>query len=352
MTARAALIGQEAPADFHPLTLFGFDALVAGAARHRPGALIFRDAQAEAVDELTYADLYSRVGACVAQLRELGLSRGETILVCAPPGAQGFALLTAALAEGLEPVLAPMPLPLARGAIARAAKDLSVSAVFAPARFCGLDFEAALLDLAAQAPSIRLMGTLGGQLDGAVDFSGAALSSRRDARLRLTDEWSVDDFPRIGALGPSGEVRPARQGELIGAALDLVRRMRLTRDTPILSLCAPSGPAALVGGPLAALLGGAPLHSLAPFSSARFLATLDALGAARLVAPAAVLSDLAHAGLLTNGALVGVVAIGDVVAAIPEAACPVLSLRDDGGSVIVEAASHAAAHIGARVAAE
>jgi hypothetical protein len=68
----------------HPLTLFGFDALVAGAARPRPGAAIFHDAHDGAAEDLTYADLYSRVAAGAAQLRECGLSRGDRIVFCAP----------------------------------------------------------------------------------------------------------------------------------------------------------------------------------------------------------------------------------------------------------------------------
>lgn len=88
--------------------------------------------------------------------------------------------------------------------------------------------------------------------------------------------------------------------------------MRLIRndgDAPILSLCAPSSLPALVAGPLAALIVGAPLHYLAPFESARFLATIDALGPTRLVAPAMLLPDLAKAGLLTGGSLLSVTAL-------------------------------------------
>lgn len=352
MTAYALSSEPDADARAHPLTLFGFDALVAGAARPRPGVAIFHDVHDGVTDDLTYADLYGRVAASAAQLRECGLSRGDRAILCAPPGAQGFVTLTAALAEGLEPVLAPMPLPLSRAAILRAAKRLSAAAIFTPAQFGGVDFEPALLDLAAQTPSIRLIGALDGALDGAVDFSSQALAARQGPRLRISDEWAVDEIPRVGALSPSGEISFAAQGALIGAAIDLVRATRMSRETPILSLCAPSSRAALVGGPLAALIGGAPLHSLAPFSAKKFVGMLDRLGAVRLVAPAAVLSDLARAGLLTNGALVGVVAIGDVVAAIPEAACPVMSLREENGAVVLSPVSHAGPHIGARVAAE
>lgn len=354
MTARAARLEEQdaARARAHPLTLFGFDALVAGAARPRPAGLAFRDDHDGAADAVTYADLYQRVSACLARLRELGLARGEKILICCPSGAQGFVVLTAALAAGLDPLLAPLPLPLSRPAIARAARHLAVAAIFAPARFCGLDFEVTLLEFAAQAPSVRVIGTLGGALDGAADFSAAALSAPRSPRQRLSDDWGADESARIGALNEVGDARFVSQGALIAAALDLARATRPGGESPILSLCAPSSPAALVAGPLAALLTGAPLHSLAPFSARRFLSTLDSLGPARLVAPASVLPDLARAGLLTNGALIGVAAING--AALPgdlEAACPILSLRERAGTVTIDA-SHAAAHSAPRAAAE
>lgn len=92
---------------------------------------------------------------------------------------------------------------------------------------------------------------------------------------------------------------------------------------------------ALVAGPLAALISGAPLHFLAPFEAARFLATLDALGRARLVAPSMLLPDLANAGLLTGDALLSVAALTH--SAAPRfsgfADCPIIELRAACGVV-------------------
>lgn len=351
MTARAALSENEdaALARAHPLTQFGFDALVAGAAKPRPSARAFRDDCAGAIDDLSYADLYQRVGACLTRLRGFGFAPGEKILVCCPPGTQGFVLLAAALAAGLDPVLAPLPLPYRRPAILRAAKALGVAGVFAPAQFCGLDFEPPLLELAAQTPSIRLIGALDGALDGAADFSPAMLDAPVSPRARLSDEWGADQRARIGALDDGGDVDFASQGALLGAALDLVRATRAAGDAPILSLCAPSSLAALVAGPLAALLAGAPLHFLAPFKAARFLETLDALGPARLVAPASVLADLGRAGLLGNGALVSVAALRNG-APLPkidaEVACSILELGVRGGAVEIAGAALAPPHGG------
>ncbi|WP_457798865.1 AMP-dependent synthetase [Methylocystis sp. S23] len=351
MTARAALCddGDAARARAHPLTLFGFDALVAGAARPRPGALAFRDVHDGSSEEVAYADLYQRVGVCLSRLRTFEFARGERVLICCPPGAQSFVLLTAALAAGLDPVLAPLPLPYSRDAIAGAAKALRVSALFGPGQFCGLDFEAPLLEIAADAPSIRLIGTLHGAVDGAVDFSPATLAARLSPRIRLDDDWGADARRRIGALDDMGRVDFISQGALLGAALDLVRATRAAGETPILSLCAPSSLSALAAGPLAALLAGRPLHFLAPFKAARFLGTLDALGPTRLVAPASILADLGRAGLLANGALVAVAALcngAGLAWTDVESACPIIELRAAGGAVSLRA-SHAPAH-GAR----
>jgi len=348
MTARAAFSEDEdaALARAHPLTLFGFDALVAGAARPRPGATAFRDDHDGEVDEVSYADLYQRVGVCLSRLRSFEFSRGDRVLICCPPGAQSFVLLTAALAAGLDPVLAPLPLPYSRDAVANAARALKVSGLFGPAQFCGLDFETPLMEIAADAPSIRLIGAMHGALDGAADFSPASLAAHASPRVRLDDDWGADERRLIGALDDLGQVDFASQGALLGTALDLVRATRAAGDAPVLSLCAPSSLAALVAGPLAALLAGCPLHFLAPFKSARFIETLEALGPTRLVAPASVLADLGRAGLLTNGALVSVAALCNGAGAPRldvEPACPIIELRVAGGAVNLRA-THAPAH--------
>ena len=103
MTAGVALSQTDAAVLAHPLTHFGFGALLAGAARPRPGALAFADRHDGARMETSYADLYQRVGACLARLRGFDLDQGENILICCPPGAQSFVTLAAALAGGLEP---------------------------------------------------------------------------------------------------------------------------------------------------------------------------------------------------------------------------------------------------------
>jgi hypothetical protein len=327
----------------HPLTLFGFDALVAGAARPRPAGLAFADRHEGAQHDVTYADLYQRVGACLSVLRGWGLARGEKVLICCAPGAQSFVALTAALAAGLDPALAPLPLPFNQEAIVAAAKSLGAVTLLAPAQFCGLDFTAAITGIAGEAPTIRRVGALYGKADSAEDLSPAALQGAFELQ-RLSDDWGDGERGQIGALDESGVMRFLSQGALLGAALDLVRATRACGEAPILSLSAPNSLCGLVAGPLAALIAGAPLHFLAPFKGDRFLETLAALGPARLVAPAKILADLGRAGLLANGAVVSVAALRDGGRLAPldvATTCPVIDLFVDGGSIRLSGAAPA-----------
>ncbi len=347
MTDRAASGEEdEARALAHPLTNFGFDTLVAGAARPRPGALACRDEVGGIAEVLTFADLCQRVGACLEQLRGLGFAPGERAILCCPPSAHGFVVLTAALAARIDPVLAPLPSQATRATVAAAAKRVSATAIFAPAQYCGMDFGRALIDIAARTPSIRVIGTLGGALEGALDISPRALAAQRGERSRLTESWNGNQSARVGALDERGEVHFVSQGTLVGAALDLVRATRQQEQGPILSLLAPNTPGALVAGPLAALISGAPLHFLAPFASGRFREMLAELGPVRLVAPASALTHLGRAGLLHNGAFVGVVAVTAEPVDPIDAACPVAMLREATGTIDIGAASpaHASRH--------
>lgn len=332
----------------HPLTQFGFDALVAGASRPRPGAIAFTDHHDGATKEVSYADLYQRVGAFLARLKSLDFVRGERLLICCPPGAQSFVAVTAAVAAGFEPVLAPLPLPMTKRAVAGAARALQVAGLFSPSRICGVDLEEPLLAIAAETQSIRLIGALSGTLDGAADFSPDMLEAPLSPRARLSEEWSQAERPLVGALDEIGAIDFASQSDLLAAALDFTRLIRGHGGAPIVSLCAPSSLSSIVAGPLGALLTGAPLHFLAPYESAGFLALLDALGPARLVVPAALLPDLAATGLLSSGAILSVAALAQGATQPFEGAagCPVVILAAQGGVVgsHLLGASYAPAH--------
>jgi acyl-CoA synthetase (AMP-forming)/AMP-acid ligase II len=332
----------------HPLTLFGLDALVAGAARTRPKLRAFQDHVETRREPLAYADVDYAVSAFLGRLREFSLPRGDRALLLATPRSETLIALTALIAAGVEPVLAPAT--LSEDALAAAARAVSATAIFAPARSGDMNLEARLQAVKAKTPGLRLIGALGGgHIDGAADFSLETLRSGDGPRAQLDEGWTPGARSMIGAVDFDGETRFLSQGALLGYSLDLVRKARHGGPTPIVMLSAPSNFGALVAGPLAALLSGAPLHFLAPFDGERFLVLLDTLGPVRLLAPRAVLPDLARAGLLTNGALASCIALSSANAVRddftpPPDACPLLDMIVDGATLQmapVEAAGYA-----------
>ncbi|WP_370631364.1 AMP-binding protein [Methylosinus sp. Sm6] len=319
----------------HPLTMFGFDALISGAARLRPERIAARDAlDGGAVD---HAELDRRVDAFRAELRDYDLEPGERVLLAATPNVRTLTALIGLIAAGLEPVLAPLGLP--PQALAAGARSASAAALIGPASFGGDSLEELLLGVAATAPSIRLIGSLGpGTIDGAVDFGAL------DRALPPVPAWDIAaERPAparkvtIGALDCFGAPRFYEQSALLGRSLSLVAEARVSGAAPLVSLCSPGTIGGLVAGPLASLLSGAPLHFVSPFDADGFLAHLDAIGPARLVAPRAILADLDAAGLLTSGALLGCVAIARTEEAedgfaARAACCPIVEIAADGAA--------------------
>jgi acyl-CoA synthetase (AMP-forming)/AMP-acid ligase II len=318
----------------HPLTLFGLDALVAGAARPRPERVALQDDGGDTTS-LSYGQLDAAIGAFLTRLADFDFLRGERVLLCCAPQAYSLVAATALIAAGLEPVFAP--LRLSSEALVRAAQNVSAQAIMAPARFAGLALEDTLLEVAAQASSVRLLATLGPDtIDGAVDFSARALREQFSPQHALRDGWTSGARASVGVADATGAVAFQSQGALLGAALGLVRKTRAAATTPVVSLVSPASFGGFVAGPLAALLASAPLAFHAPFDAARFVALLDKLGPVRLVAPRSALPDLSRAGLLTSGIVRHVIAIaGDDAAndfiAEPEA-CPIIEFGDDGAS--------------------
>jgi hypothetical protein len=314
----------------HPLTMFGLDALIAGAAHLRPD----RTATLDALDgeTLDHAALDRRIGRFRAELREYGLDPGERALLVATPDVRTLIALVGVAAAGLEPVLAP--LGLEPEAIAAGARAASAAALIAPSSIASESLEALLLGVAAEAPTIRLIGSLGpGAIDGAVDLGSPAPRPRSET---AAETGALARKVTIGAVGLRGELRFLEQGALLGRSLQLVGEARVSVAAPLVSLCSPGTAGGLVAGPLASLLSGAPLHFVSPFDARRFLAHLDAVGPARLIAPRAALADLTAAGLLTNGALLACIVVTRPDEALepfvaPASCCPIVEIAADDG---------------------
>jgi hypothetical protein len=206
----------------HPLTMFGLDALIAGSARLRPERAALADHCEEGRAALAFAELDFAIGAFVARLREFDIEPGARILLCCPPRAQTLIAITAIIAAGFEPVLAPLGLP--QSALIAAANASRAEALMAPVRFAKLDFEQALLGVAAQCPSIRLLGALSPEpIDGAVDFSLQGLRARPrtlPAGALISESWTPGDRAMIGTTDASGAPVFLAQGALLAAGLD------------------------------------------------------------------------------------------------------------------------------------
>jgi hypothetical protein len=314
----------------HPLTMFGLDALISGAARLRPGRMATCDALGG--EELDHAELDRRVEAFRDHLRAFDLQPGERVLLTAAAGARSLIALIGTIAAGLEPVLAPIG--LSQAALAAGARGVSAAALIGPSAIGGESLEDLLLGVAATAPSIRLIGSLGpGAIDGAVDFAAPDHAPAPESGERAAPARKV----LIGALDRFGAPRFFEQSALLGGSLSLVSEARVSAAAPLVSLCSPGTIGGLVAGPLASLLSGAPLHFVAPFDARGFLAHLDAIGPARLVAPRAILADLDASGLLTSGALLACIAIArsdEPEGAFygPAAGCPIIEISADGAS--------------------
>lgn len=315
----------------HPLTMFGFDALISGAAKLRPGRIAARDALGGGA--IDHAEFDRRVDAFRAHLHGFDLSPGERVLLAALPDAQTLVALIGIIAAGLEPALAPPG--ISAEALAAGARAVSAAALIGPSSIAGASAEALLFGVAASTPSIRLIGSLGPEpIDGAVDFTAPPPEAEEEAGV---DRAIIGKKVTIGALDLSGAPRFYEQSALLSHSLGLVAKARVSGAAPLVSLVSPATIGGLVAGPLASLLSGAPLHLLSPFDGAGFLAHLDAIGPARLVAPRAILPDLDAAGLLTGGALLACVAVtrrGEALDAFepPADACPIVEIGPDGAA--------------------
>ena len=324
----------------HPLAAFGLDTVARGAARLRADRVAIMEAGAGAdPSPLTYGEFDRLTVAFSAQARACGLLPGERVLIVGAARASVAVAILGAIGAALEPVVAPAHLTPA--ALAFLAQTTGAAAIMGPTRFGAFDAEKAMMEIAATAPGVRLVGSLGPrESDGAVDFSPAALRARDDAQ-EINAKASAP--PRIGLVLAPEQKAPRvvfiSQSEIVAIALDFASRLRLNGERPILSTLSPSSLAGLAAGPVAALLVGAPLTWFGPFEADGFIAALEAASPCHLIAPQAIAPDLAAAGLIAPGRLESLsLASRTDAAALPSigAACPVALLAGDaeGGMTI------------------
>lgn len=323
----------------HPLASFGIDMLARGAARLRGDRPAIMEAGAGATEAaVSYRELDALVLAFSAQIAEAGLEPGHRILIVGAPRAAVLIAILGALGAGLEPVMAPVHTTSAT--LAFLAQTTAARAIVGPTAFAGLDGEKQLLETAACARDIRMVGALGPMaMDGATDLSPQALRSAYAPAPRAP---RAGEPPRIGiVLRPQDGLPRATflpQATVVAQALDVVSHLRLTADRPIVSTLSLASVGGLLAGPVAALLAGAPLALFAPFDAAGLSAVLERAGPCHLLAPEAVGQDLVNAGL-TEGleSLALTCAAGSTAApALQGSGCPVALIRiEDGGGLQV-----------------
>ena len=318
----------------HPLAAFGLDTVARGAARLRSERIaISEGGPGAAVDPVTYGEFDRLALAFSAHARACGLLPGERVLIVGAARISVAVAILGAIGAGLEPVIAPAHLTPA--ALAFLAQSTGAVAVIGPTRYGAFDAETAMLEIAATAPGVRLLGSLGpGASDGAIDFSPGGLRDPVDAQA-LSGKTSAP--ARIGLVFAPEQKAPrvvfVSQSEVVAVALEFASRLHLNGERPILSTLSPASLAGLATGPVAALLVGAPLAWFGPFEAQSFIETLDKAGPCHLVAPEAIAADLAAAGLIAPGRLESLsLTTRDFVATPPTlgAACPVALLTSDG----------------------
>jgi hypothetical protein len=303
---KATVSEADALARKHPIAAFSVDALTSGAAKLRPDRMALAEAGPGAPRQvLTYGAFDAQVDAVAQHLQLLGLAPGERILVLA--GARTACVVTAiaALAAGLEPLLVRIGFDGPQ--LAAIAASAGCAAIAGPTSYGEINLEETMLEAAARSETIRLVATLGpGEADGAVDLAPERLSG--DAGKLPSHGPHLR--PRIGTLDARNEAVFHEQSALLAAALDLVGKAEIAAGSHLLSTLAPASFVSLVAGPVASLLSGAPLTLFGPFEAAHFLALVDGAELHHCIVPAAILPDMAEAGLLRESVLASVIAVG------------------------------------------
>ncbi len=271
-----------------PFDNFDLDALVSGAARLRPERLALTDATNTT---LTFASLDQQTSALAGALKDLGLQPGQRVLISAAATTRSVVALFASLRAGLDVVMAPLHLTTEELQILT--HETQPSALLAEARHGDLCPVDALFVAAAATPSVKLVGSLWGHVEGAADLDPALL----DQRPRLPSAGRTT-MPRLITRASDNTARSHEQRLLISAALDLVSRARIGMRQPVLTTLSPTSLAGLVAGPVATLLAGAPLILHAPFDSDIFLQAISDNAPLHLMMPLAMETVLFEAGCL------------------------------------------------------
>jgi hypothetical protein len=255
-----------------PLSRFTISSLLEGCAGLRPDQCAISDSSGVT---LSFAEWHAASQRMAGAMTSLGLGPGDCALLLATPRASTLIGLVAALRAGLDVALVPAHLTGAelRGYAAR----LRAVAAFAGQTYDGLQTIDAMMEVAASCETLRLIGSLEGEADGAVDLASFAAEGH-------WIEPQGSSAARVVTYVPGGALRHL-QRTLVASTLDAVSRLRIGAGQTLITTIAPSSFAGLVSGPLMALLSGATLTLHGPFSAAGLMEEIAAAGVPHLIIP-------------------------------------------------------------------
>ena len=273
-----------------PLSRFTVSSLLEGCAGLRPDQCAISDSGGV---RLSFAEWHAASRRMAGAMASLGLGPGDCVLLFATPRASTLIGLVAALRAGIDVALVPAHLTGAelRGYAAR----LRAVAAFAGQAYDGLQPVDTMMEVAAGCESLRLIGSLEGEADGAVDLASFVAEGH-------WIEPQGSSAARVFTYVPGGALRHL-QRTLVASALDAVSRLRIGAGQTLITTIAPSSFAGLVGGPLMALLGGATLRLHGPFSAAGLMEEIAAAGTPHLIIPRALGDAVSDARLPDAGRL-------------------------------------------------
>lgn len=273
-----------------PFDQFDLDGLLAGAARLRPHHIALRDLDGA---EISFATLHQHATTMAVSLSDVGLMRGERLMVLADARQICITAMLAGLRAGLDVVMVPSFIEA--DALTALCQILKPSAVLSCARFDKINLIDMVFKTAVHTRSIKFIGTLDEPVSGAAHFAPEFLNTHH---LILPAQGGTR--PCVISIAPDMSPHRHEQKLLIAAGLDYVTRAHIGMRQTIMQLLSPTSLAGLISGPVACLLSGATLALHAPFETSVFLSHIVKDERQHLVAPLIMSNMLSEAGLLTQ----------------------------------------------------
>lgn len=246
----------------------------------------------------TYAAADRAVQRTREHLADLGLAPGDVVVVSLGATVEAPVAILAALRAGLTPCLVPVTFTAeeAREVMRR----VGARAVVTTGAIGSLRPVDVMRDAAVNGGGPRFVLAFGERLPAGVIRLDEALLRSSDAGFEAPAGLSGESRPAIliaGRLAGSLDVVRHEQSSLVAGGLLAVLTAGIGTAETVLSTLSPMSMAGLVTGLVPCLLTAGTLALEPVFSSATFLASLDALGTCHVAGPGALEGPVGEAGL-------------------------------------------------------